>query len=121
MLSCAENNVPITASNKLITNTIKDLVSKAYYKEGKALFVANCNACHKLHDTDQMFFHNLNEKWEDRKLLYEFIRNPQIVIAKNAYAKAMYEECNKTEMTAFPWMTDEQIEMILKYVKEELK
>ncbi len=47
MLSCAENNVPITANNKLITNTIKDSVTKADYQEGKALFVANCDACHK--------------------------------------------------------------------------
>ncbi|MBC7723054.1 MAG: cytochrome c [Pedobacter sp.] len=120
LVFCSENSEPITANNKLIRNVIKDSTTNANYQEGKTLFVANCDACHRLHGTDQMFFNNLNERWKEKKTLYDFIRNPQEVIKKDAYAKAMYEEYNHVSMTAFAWMTDKQIELTLHYIAMEL-
>ena len=60
-------------------------------------------------------------RWQSKTLLYKFIRNPQAVIVKDAYAKALFYEYNKVEMTAFLWMTDEQIDLVFKYIKEEAK
>ena len=121
LVSCSENSEPITANNKLITNVIKDSTVKADYQEGKTLFITNCRACHALQHANPQLLANLDRRWKDKKLLYEFVRNPQAVIAKDAYAKALYNECNKAEMTAFTSMTDKQIELILKYVEEGTK
>lgn len=120
LVSCSENSEPITANNKLIRNVIKDSIIQCDHLKGKTLFIANCDVCHRLHATDQIFFNNLNERWKDKKILYDFIRNPEEVIKKDAYAKAMFEQYNHVSMTAFAWMTDKQIELTLNYIDKEV-
>ena len=57
-------------------------------------------------------------RWEGREeLLYEWIRNSQAVIATgDAYSVNLYKEYNNSIMTAFPNLTDQQIESILGYI-----
>jgi hypothetical protein len=55
-----------------------------------------------------------------QKLVYDFIRNSQAVIAKDAYAKALYEEYNRLVMPAFPLSTDRQIDLLLDYIASTL-
>ena len=43
-----------------------------------------------------------------------FIRNPLESVATNAYAKKLFEKCNKTQMTAFI-LSDPEIDAIMKY------
>ena len=90
------------------------------YDLGKALFKANCASCHNKNMKTDMTgpaLGGVEERWEDKKLLYQFIRNSQAVIKSgDAYAVNLYEKYDKTQMTAFPSLTDEEIEGILKYI-----
>jgi mono/diheme cytochrome c family protein len=88
---------------------------------GKSLFEGNCKACHRV----------------DRKLvgpalagvyarapsidwIKKFVKNSSAVIASgDDYANKLYNEFNKTQMTAFSSFKDEQIMSILAYVKSE--
>ncbi len=89
--------------------------------EGKALFKGNCATCHSKNMKAKMTgpaLGGVQERWEDREqLLYDWIRNSQVVIASgDAYANKLYNEYNGSVMTAFPNLTDPQIESILAYV-----
>lgn len=89
--------------------------------EGKALFKANCATCHNKNMKDKLTGPALGgtqERWEGREeLLYQWIRNSQAVIATgDAYAVNLYKEYNNSVMTAFPNLTDQQIESILGYI-----
>ncbi|NNE28068.1 MAG: c-type cytochrome [Saprospiraceae bacterium] len=89
--------------------------------EGKALFKANCATCHNKNMKDKMTGPALAgyaDRWEGKEeLLYAWIRNSQAVIAAgDSYAVSLYKEWNNSVMTAFPNLTDQQIEDILGYV-----
>lgn len=93
--------------------------------KGKALFNANCAACHKLdkpmtgpalRNIETL----LTEKGKDRQWIYNWIHNSSGVIKSgDAYAVALFEEWNKTAMTAFPQLSNEDIDNILAYTAEE--
>ncbi|MFC4233033.1 c-type cytochrome [Parasediminibacterium paludis] len=117
-LGCKQKN------NAISTDTIseKDSAIIINYIAGKKLFESNCSVCHPLnkHVNPQILI-GIEDRWKDKDLLYEFIRNSQAVIAKDAYAKIMYKEYNKTAMPSFPNLTDKQIEQMLLYVKITLR
>lgn len=120
VFSCTENNKPSAANHTIIGKPIPDLAAEALYQAGRTLFITNCASCHMVkNNLTGPALLGVEQRWQSKKLLYEFISNPQAVIAKNAYAKALYNDYNKTEMTAFPSLTDVQIDLILKYVKAE--
>ncbi len=90
--------------------------------KGKSLFNANCAACHKLdkkmtgpalRNVEQRL---ADEQGLDRDWIYAWIRNSSAVIKSgDAYANKIYEEYNKAAMTAFPQLSDEDINNILAY------
>lgn len=83
---------------------------------GEALFKANCAACHKLYKkaTGPALF-QVSQKY-DREWLYKWINNSQGLIATgDAKAIAIYEEYNKSVMTAFPALSTTDIDNILAY------
>lgn len=94
--------------------------------KGKALFNANCAACHKL---DKKMtgpaLRNVEtrlseEEGLDREWLYSWIRNSSAMIKSgDAYANKIYTEYNGAAMTAFPQLTDEDLSNILAYTAEE--
>ncbi len=117
LFSCSENSEPTIAHHTKTTIEAKNFLQDVLYQEGKILFVMHCKNCHAINaHADPQLLANLHEKWIDKKLLYAFIRNPQAVIAKDAYAKALYEQCNKAEMPPCPLLTNKQIDLILNYV-----
>lgn len=91
-------------------------------KNGEKLFKANCTACHALDkqmigpalggvverlQTEQ----NLGEDW-----LYKWIKdNKALRESGDKYAIEVYEKFNKVEMTAFPNLSDTDINDILAY------
>lgn len=86
---------------------------------GKQLFTINCGQCHK--PTENFVgpaLHHVADRWKDQQLLFEFIRNPSAVIAKDAYAKALFEQWQRAYMQPFPSLTDEEIKSILAYCNE---
>ncbi|MFP4844192.1 c-type cytochrome [Winogradskyella sp. PE311] len=89
---------------------------------GKALFNANCAACHKLDKPmTGPALRNVEarlseEQGLDRTWLNSWIRNSAAMIKSgDAYAVKIYNEYNKTAMTAFPQLDDQQITDILAY------
>lgn len=88
---------------------------------GKQLFEANCKACHRV---DKKLVGPALAGVQDRApsidWIKSFIRNSQKVIATgDQYAVNLYNEYNKTQMTAFSAFKDEDIMNILAYVKAE--
>jgi mono/diheme cytochrome c family protein len=87
---------------------------------GEALFKANCAACHKLYKkaTGPALF-QVSQKY-DREWLYKWIINSQGLISSgDAQAIAIFEEYNKSVMTAFPALSTTDIDNILAYTDTE--
>jgi cytochrome c2 len=83
---------------------------------GETLFKANCASCHK--PTEQYVGPALKgaiSRWESKELLYEFVKNSQDVIGRNAYAKKLFLEYNQSPMLPYPNLKDEDIQDILNY------
>lgn len=89
---------------------------------GKALFNSNCAACHKLDkDMTGPSLRGVAERLE-KDWLYEWIRNSsKMVKAGDPYAVEIFEKFNKTPMTAFPQLSDADLDNILAYTSEEKK
>ena len=90
--------------------------------EGKKLFKSYCAACHKM---DQKLvgppLQGVVQKWEEAgegDLLVEWIKNPEALYksGKSKMAKAAWE-LTPTMMTPTPGITDEQIHLIIDYLK----
>lgn len=87
--------------------------------KGKELFKSNCAACHAL---DKKMtgpaLRGIAGKY-DMPWLYKWVKNSSALI-KSGDAKAVkvYEENNKSVMTAFPQLTDTDIDNIIAYTSE---
>ncbi len=87
--------------------------------EGENLFRQNCAACHKINQ--KLIGPALQNIYERRDIpwILSFVKNSQKVISNgDDYAVKLFEEYNKTVMTAFDF-TDEEILSILAYVKDQ--
>ncbi|MFI1771069.1 cytochrome c3 family protein [Thalassobellus citreus] len=96
--------------------------------KGKSLFNANCAACHKLDKkmTGPALRHVetrlSDEQGLDREWIYAWIKNSSGVIKSgDAYANKIYNEFGGAAMTAFPQLSNEDIDNILAYTAEEKK
>jgi mono/diheme cytochrome c family protein len=94
--------------------------------QGKALFNTNCAACHNL-DRKMVgpALRNVETRLAeseglDREWLYAWIRNSSgLIKSGDAYANKIYEEYSKAAMTAFPQLTDADLNNILAYTAQE--
>jgi len=96
-------------------------------KAGKALFNANCAACHKLDSKSTgPMLRNIEarlaeEEGLDREWLYKWIKNSSALIKSgDPYAVKVFEANNKSVMTAFPQLTNAEIDNILAYTAEKV-
>ncbi len=86
---------------------------------GESLFKSNCAACHKL-DKKAVgpALRGVGAKY-DRDWLYKWINNSQALIASgDAQAVKLFEEHNKAIMTAFPALSNSDMDNILAYVDQ---
>ena len=94
--------------------------------KGKALFNSNCAACHKLDKKmtgpalrgveDRLY----NDEGLDREWLYKWIRNSSSLIKSgDDYANKIYAEYNGAAMTAYPQLSDDDLNNILAYTAQE--
>ena len=86
--------------------------------DGKILFLNNCASCHlisKISEGPQL--DNIEERWPDKNLLYEFIRDSEKVIKKNEYAKKLWVTYGKVSHE-FPNIKNEEIDAIFRYIKK---
>jgi len=86
---------------------------------GKALFNANCKSCHRV---DQKLIGpalaGVTGRAPSIQWIKDWIHNSAKVIASgDAYATKIYEEYNKSQMTAFSSLSDDQIMQILAFVE----
>ena len=83
---------------------------------GKKLFNANCAACHKLNKKAVgPALKGVSAKY-DKEWLYSWIKNSSAMIKSgDAQAVAIWEEYNKTAMTAFPLLSNADVDNILAY------
>jgi mono/diheme cytochrome c family protein len=87
--------------------------------KGKELFNSNCAACHKLDaKATGPMLRGISAK-HDMPWLYKWIRNSSALIKSgDAAAVKVYEENNKVAMTAFPALSDADIDDIIAYTSE---
>ncbi|MBT8184230.1 MAG: c-type cytochrome [Eudoraea sp.] len=90
--------------------------------KGKQLFNQNCAACHALNRKmtgpalANVETRLAEEEGLDREWLYTWIKNSAGMIASgDAYANKIYAEYNQAAMTAFPTLSNQDIDDILAY------
>ena len=85
-------------------------------KAGRKLFNANCASCHKLDKRSTGPALGGVEERRENEWLKKWIRNnAELRASGDADAIAIYEEYNQSNMTAFPQLTDQNIDDILYY------
>lgn len=97
--------------------------------EGQKLFNANCASCHKvkqkligpaLYDSEKRWEGAKHAGVDGKTWLYKWIKNSSSVIKDgHPYATSIFNEYNKSVMTAFPQLTDENVANILAYVQAD--
>jgi mono/diheme cytochrome c family protein len=91
----------------------------AFDEEGKTLFANNCQQCHNTSEEALVGpgLKGIRQRAPSKAWLYDWIKNSSALIAQgDRYGKGIYEKFNKIQMTAFPDLTNQQIDAILDYV-----
>jgi mono/diheme cytochrome c family protein len=90
--------------------------------KGKELFQSKCGACHHpIKDMTGPALKGVASRVPSKEWLYQWIKNPATLLEqKDAYATTLYEKWNKTAMTAYPTLTNEEIDLMLNYVEQYL-
>ncbi len=86
--------------------------------EGKIIYIYKCAACHNLFrggTGPSILRFEDRGPWSDRQSLYAWIRNPAEFMKTNSYARGL-KEAYGSMMTAFPDITDEEIDNIVAYI-----
>lgn len=87
-------------------------------QDGKALFQTNCASCHALNKKltgPALAGFEERGPWGDRKKLYDWIRNPAGFAKGDAYSAGLIKEYGVL-MTAFPGLSDAEIDAIVTYI-----
>ena len=88
---------------------------------GESLFNNNCRACHRVHEKlIGPALAGVTQRAPSIDWIISFVKNSSALIASgDEYAVALYNEYNKTQMTSFSTLKDEDIMNILAYVEAE--
>lgn len=106
----------------LLLSTSASIYAQGDAKNGEKLFKADCAACHAL--DKQLVGPALGgvvdrlktEQSLDTDWLHKWIKdNKSLRASGDKYANEVFEKFNQTEMTAFPNLTDQEIDDILEY------
>jgi mono/diheme cytochrome c family protein len=86
--------------------------------DGQALFKSNCASCHNpLKDATGPALQGVDKRVPSKEWLYKWVHNSSSVIASgDKYANELYNKWQKTAMTAFPNLSNEDIDAIVTYV-----
>src|SRR6478736_6812371 len=115
------NHARMTAKTfifNILLLTVVSLPTVLNAQDGKALFQSNCASCHGVGKAlVGPALMGVEERVPDKKLLHDWIRNNQAVLATgNKYFTDLYTQYNKTAMNLFPNLTDAEIESIVGYI-----
>ena len=118
-------SISVIAQDEVATEVVQEEVvaeSSADPVKGKTLFNQNCAACHALNrKMTGPALANVESRLSedeglDREWLYAWIKNsPGMIKDGDAYANKIYDEYNQALMTAFPTLSNSDIDDILAY------
>ena len=116
---------PLRKALKLLTLLFITTIHLSFAQDvelGEGLFSSNCASCHYLGPESKKLvgpglndhiFEEYSTEW-----LYSWIKNSSELIASgDEQAVAVFEQYNKSVMTAFPYFTNDDIDNILAYIK----
>jgi len=88
-------------------------------EDGEKLYQANCTACHQI-DTKLIgpALRGVSDKYSQEWLIKWIKNSAELIASGDADAIAIYEEYNKSPMTAFPYFSNEDVINILAYIEE---
>ncbi|WP_246625362.1 c-type cytochrome [Edaphocola aurantiacus] len=100
--------------------TVFGSFTQANAQDGKALFQANCASCHNpIKDATGPALQGITGRAPSTEWIHKWVKNSAAVIASgDKYANGIYTKWNKTAMTAFPNLKEEEVDAIIKYVEE---
>lgn len=86
-------------------------------EKGKQLFQTRCALCHHpIKDLTGPALKGVRERVPGKDWLYRYIQNPAGLREEgDHYAIDLYEKWNKAEMTPFPGLSHEEIDLIMDY------
>lgn len=92
--------------------------STLFAQDGKALFQSNCASCHNpLKDATGPALKGVDGRVPSKEWIHNWVHNSASVIASgDKYANDLFAKWNKTAMTAFPNLSNEEIDAIVAYV-----
>src|SRR4051812_1178416 len=75
-----------------------------FAQDGHALFTANCASCHAVNKKlTGPALAGVEDRWPSRAKIHDWVHNSTKVIKSgDPYAVSLFNEFNKTQMTAFP-------------------
>ena len=95
--------------------------NKLQAQDGASIFQQNCASCHAINkDLTGPRLAGIESRgpWSDRKKLYDWIHNPAKFMQTDAYTKALKDQYGGVLMTAFPQLSDKEIDAIVTYVNK---
>jgi mono/diheme cytochrome c family protein len=88
--------------------------------DGRVLFSQNCASCHTIKTAIiGPALEGVESRWQNKQLLYNYIKNSQEVIKDDEYARSLFMKYNKSIMPPFPQLQDADITAILGYINAE--
>ena len=86
--------------------------------DGKALFQSNCASCHNpLKDATGPALKGVDARVPNKEWLHKWVKNSAALIGSgDKYANDVYNKWGKVPMTAFPNLSNEEIDAIVTYV-----
>ncbi|MBL56147.1 MAG: cytochrome C [Flavobacteriales bacterium] len=103
----------------LLTNTV---LAEGNFEAGKALFDANCSSCHSSNltkDATGPALYGVGERVPGpaNEWLNKWIKNNNTLRSSgDVYANGIYKKWGGAAMTAFEWMSDQQLENVIEYI-----
>ena len=86
--------------------------------DGKAIFQSNCASCHNpLKDATGPALKGVDGRVPSKEWIHNWVHGSAKVIATgDKYANDLFNKWNKTAMTAFPQLSNEEIDAVVTYV-----
>jgi cytochrome c2 len=106
----------------LFTFSANTAMAEGDFESGKALFDANCSSCHSSNLTKNATGPALFKVGERvpgpaNEWLNKWIKNNNTLRATgDAYATNIYKEWGGSAMSAFEWMSDQQLDNVIEYI-----
>jgi cytochrome c551/c552 len=89
----------------------------SFAQDGHAIFTANCASCHALDKAlTGPALRGVEDRWPSRAKIHDWVHNPPGFMKTDAYTSDLKKKYGIV-MTAFPQLTDKDIDAVLDYIK----